>query len=81
MGILGLAIVGIGSGGDDVGVNGRRLGLCGARGLERVGRRRCIWERGEDGGVMILIAASDERLGSWMGLLEAGIVFCVFSLG
>ncbi len=64
MGILGLAIVGIGSGGDDVGVNGRRSGLCGASGLERVGGRSCMWERGsrgnregEDGGVMILIAA------------------------
>ena len=78
---MGLALVVIGSGGDDVGVNGRRLGLCGASGLERVGGRSSIWERGRGhregdyGGVMILIAASGERLGSWMGLLETGINF------
>ena len=82
VGILGLALVVIGRVGDGVGVNGRRLGLGGASGLERVVGRSCIWERGrrgnregDDGGVMILIAASGERLGSWMGLLEAGINF------
>ena len=39
--ILGLALVVIGSGGDDVGVNGR-LVVCGASGLERGVGRSCI---------------------------------------